>query len=271
MWAFILFFICMEVHGKADDVETLINIKEGDILTLLPELDDLHETVQILWTFENGGLKTRLAQMHQGNIYTHYDVQFTGRVNLDRETGILTLSDIKINESGLYKALIITNKHMLGRRYKVIVYASVSLPAIRRRSSVDHSTGASQETNPVCSVLCSVKNGQDVLISWYKGGELMKQSSSPELNISLSLSLELQYEDAENYSCTAENPVSNKSIQMQIRDVCRSTQQDGQDYCGVTEALVRLVVSALLGIATVLFIFEHLRFCSSQKRAAASV
>ncbi|KTF89858.1 hypothetical protein cypCar_00031403 [Cyprinus carpio] len=42
-----------------------------------------------------------------------------------------------------------------------------------------------------------------------------------------------------------------------------------QDHCGVSEALVRLVLSGLLGITTVVFLVEHLRCCSSQRRAAS--
>ncbi|KAF4096304.1 hypothetical protein G5714_022273 [Onychostoma macrolepis] len=49
------------------------------------------------------------------------------------------------------------------------------------------------------------------------------------------------------------------------------TNKDCLDHCGVTEALIRLVLSGLVGIASVVFLVEHLRFCSSQRRTASSV
>ncbi len=49
------------------------------------------------------------------------------------------------------------------------------------------------------------------------------------------------------------------------------SSSDYVDHCGVTEAVVRLVLSGLVGIATIVFLVDHLRFCSSQRRAASSV
>ncbi|CAM4675440.1 unnamed protein product [Leuciscus chuanchicus] len=46
---------------------------------------------------------------------------------------------------------------------------------------------------------------------------------------------------------------------------------DCLDHCGGTEALIRLVLSGLVGIATVFFLVDHVRICSEKRRAAASV
>ncbi|CAM4675404.1 unnamed protein product [Leuciscus chuanchicus] len=144
-----------EMCGEIDDIET-VQVKEGGFLNLHPGLHDLNGDVQILWTFESGRQSTRVAQMHQGKIYTHYDKRLTGRVQLDRDTGILTISGIRTNESGLYKAVIIINTHISGWRYKVDVYAPVSVPAIRSSSAVivHTSTGESIRGNLLCVLLC---------------------------------------------------------------------------------------------------------------------
>ena len=46
-----------------------------------------------------------------------------------------------------------------------------------------------------------------------------------------------------------------------------SSVSDCLDHCGGTEALVRLVLSGLVGIATVVFLVDHVRICSEKRRA----
>ncbi|KTG01887.1 hypothetical protein cypCar_00035026 [Cyprinus carpio] len=208
----------VSVGGEVNDIAT-VKVMEGGVLNLHPGLEDLKGDVQIMWTFESGRENTRVAQMHQGRIYTHYDMRFTGRVQLDQRTGILTIMDIRTNESGLYEALIVISAGITGRRYKVHVY------------------GKSQETEETCSLVCSVKNDRDV------SGSVRTSCYSCEFTVNI-------------YDCPFH---------------MRRLAHDRKDHCGVTEALVRLVLSGLAGIATVGFLIEHLIFCSAQKRTAASV
>ncbi|XP_051956661.1 SLAM family member 5-like [Xyrauchen texanus] len=253
MWAFILFVISVEVGGEVDDVES-VTVREGGVLRLHSRVVELKGNLQILWTAESGSQSARVAQMYHGNIYTHYDERFTGRVQLEQQTGSLTISNIRSNESGIYKALIVNNKQIAAREYKVNVYATVSVPAMSSSSldSVHQSPVTLQESLELCSLICSVRNDQDVFISWYKGGEMLNQTRSSDLSINLSLPLHLHYNDTENYSCTAANPVSNKTIYLQMKDFC-TQYEDCQQYCGDVEVVVRLVLSGLVGIASVVF------------------
>ncbi|XP_072563287.1 uncharacterized protein [Paramormyrops kingsleyae] len=70
-----------------------------------------------------------------------------------------------------------------------------------------------------CWVLCSVENGRDVTLSWYRETERLNQTSSPDLSTSLSLSLEVR-EDSPVYSCVATNPVSEEAAEGNIKQLC---------------------------------------------------
>ncbi|XP_077074147.1 uncharacterized protein LOC143725550 isoform X3 [Siphateles boraxobius] len=211
--ALVLSFISVQlVGGEVDDVET-VKVKEGGFLNLHPGLHDLNGDVQILWTFESGRQSTRVAQMYQGKIYTHYDKRLTGRIQLDQATGILTITDIRTNDSGLYKAVIIVNKEVTVQKYEVEVYAPVTVPAISISSAVTvhTSTGTSQGSHA---------------------------------------------------SNSATHPQTNEFF---------PNHQDPVGSCGEAEVLVRLVLSGLVGIATVVFLVDHIRCCTPRRGAQSSV
>ncbi|KAK7132783.1 hypothetical protein R3I93_019120 [Phoxinus phoxinus] len=236
--ALVLGFISVQqVGGEVDDIET-VKVKEGGFLNLHPGLHDLNGDVQILWTFESSRQtqSTRVAQMHQGKIYTHYDKRLTGRVQLARETGILTISDIRTNESGLYKAVIIVNKKVTVQKYEVEVYAPVTVPAISSADTVHTSTGTSQ------------------------GPHLSNSATHPQTN-----------QIYPNHQGTSQGPHARNSATHPQTNQIYPNQQDSVGSCAEAEVLVRLVLSGLVGIATVVFLVDHIRCCTARRGAQSSV
>lgn len=65
-----------------------------------------------------------------------------------------------------------------------------------------------------------MENSRELILSWYRGRDRLKSTSSDVLFSRLSLPLEIQSHDGDNYSCMAENPVEAKSTKLLTEDPC---------------------------------------------------
>ncbi|XP_042606465.1 uncharacterized protein LOC122141888 [Cyprinus carpio] len=159
-----------------------------------------------MWLFKRSDQTVRIAQMYQG-YEPFYDKRLTSRVKMNPKTGALSIWNISSSDSGLYHVSDISNK-----RFREL-FLSLDLRLVETKLK-------SQKMEEFCSVFCSVRNDRGVFISWYKGGEMLNQTSNPDLSINLSLALELHYNDPETYSCTAVNPVNNKTVHLHMNKIC---------------------------------------------------
>ncbi|KAL0161433.1 hypothetical protein M9458_045158 [Cirrhinus mrigala] len=68
----------------------------------------------------------------------------------------------------------------------------------------------------------------------------------------LSLPLEVEYQDKNTYSCVLNNPFSKQTqhLDINITELC----QPYEVFCCYNEAVSRLVISALVGVAAVFFV-----------------
>ncbi|XP_026054442.1 uncharacterized protein LOC113040315 [Carassius auratus] len=225
-----------------------LSVTEGDSVTLESGLTEISEN-SILWETETkNNLKSLIAGITRagGMFGISRD-----RLKLDNQTGSLTITNITTEQTGLY-ILRLTKQ---SKAFRVSVYARLPVPVISSNSTNCSSSSSSSSS---CSLVCSVVNVSHVTLSWYKGNSLLSSISVSDLSISLSLPLEVEYQEKNSYSCVINNPSSKQTTHLDISKLCQPCS-GFVHCCGSTEAVIRLVLSALVGVATVILLVYDIR------------
>ncbi|XP_026106613.1 SLAM family member 9-like, partial [Carassius auratus] len=207
----------MGVFGSEKNEMQSLSVMEGDSVTLHTDFTEIRED-EIMWNF--GAEKCLIAQIHKASgIFSTYDgpdKRFRDRLKLDRQTGSLTITNITTQHAGEYKLEIIAAK-LHSKTISVFVYTRLPVPVISNNSSnCSSSSSSSSSSQQNCSLLCSVVNVGHVTLSWYKGNSLLSSISVSDLSISLSLPLEVEYQEKNSYSCVINNPITNQTTHLDI-------------------------------------------------------
>ncbi|KAI2648024.1 SLAM family member 5 [Labeo rohita] len=224
-----------------------VPVTEGDSVSLNTDLTEIQTDDEIMWKFENILIAKIYGKDKKSRFYDeNADGRFRDRLKLD-QTGSLNITNTRTTDSGLYKVTS-RNSGTTLNIFNLTVYAHLSVPDITRICS-------SSSSPQNCSLLCSVVNVSDVTLSWYKGNSLLSSISVSDLSISLSLPLEVEYHDKNTYSCVINNPISNQTTHLNISELCHT--------CA---AVIRLALSALVGVAIVAVLVYDIRSRSLQQK-----
>uniref|UniRef100_A0A8C2L6K8 Ig-like domain-containing protein n=1 Tax=Cyprinus carpio TaxID=7962 RepID=A0A8C2L6K8_CYPCA len=251
------FCLCLWCLDGVFGVDAVKMVTEGDSVTLESGVTEIQTDDLIARSF--GRPETLIALINKENVIFSssdgLDGRFRDRLKLDHQTGSLIITNTRTTDSGFYQITIRSSKQTTNR-FSVTVYARLPVPVISRDCSSSSSSSSSSQQH--CSLLCSVVNVRHVSLSWYKGNSLLSSISVSDLSISLSLPLEVEYQDNNTYSCVLNNPISNQTQHLDITQLCH-TCSDSVHCCGSTEAVIRLVLSALVGVATVIVLVYDIR------------
>ncbi|XP_069047572.1 uncharacterized protein [Lepisosteus oculatus] len=106
-----------------------------------------------------------------------------------------------------------------------------------------------------CSLLCSVQNGREVTLSWYREGEEKPLSNTSSLNLNSTLTLPLETDGQYNntYSCVASNPVSVQTTRVKPETYCPGSDTEAR-FRNRAWVLVSCALLLCLALMTALFI-----------------
>ncbi|KAK7126581.1 hypothetical protein R3I94_017921 [Phoxinus phoxinus] len=268
------FFFCLwiwlsrGVFAAGTDEEKSVSVTEGETVTLNTDVKAQRDN-QILWVYRHGSSEIRIAEIYK-QIIDMFDsnVTFGDRLQMDSQTGSLIIRNLRTTDSGLYK-LIIFSRNITQKSFSVTVYAPLQIPVITgdssncsSSSSPSSSSSSSSERLSVsrCSLVCSVLNVSHVTLSWYAGISVLSSISVSDLSISLSLPLEVEYQDKNTYSCVLNNPISNQTTHLDISEHCQT--HTCLDFIQPSHLIPLISAGLLMVIAVVVLVkYFHCRNC----------
>ncbi|XP_039538615.1 uncharacterized protein LOC120486575 isoform X5 [Pimephales promelas] len=256
---FVLFGLCSLIGVFAAETNKIqsVSVMEGDSVTLHTDLTEIYKE-NILWKYRAEKYIIAEILKKYGFFYTYDDVpdgRFRDRLKLDNQTGSLTITHTTTEHTGVY-TLEINGVNLTSKTFNVSVYARLPVPVIIRNSSHCSSN---------CSVVCSssVLSVCDATLSWYAGMSVLSSISVCDLSISLSLPLEVEYQDKNTYSCVVAYSFINRTTHLDINTLCHTCEGPP-----VSVSLIVLISASAAGSLMIVVIVVICCICKKSRKTA---
>ncbi|CAM4661720.1 unnamed protein product [Leuciscus chuanchicus] len=257
----------LDVYGELNII--LESVMEGDSVSLNSPLTEMKDDDVIQWRF--GNKNPLIAEINkQADRITVYDDVFDGRfrdrLKLDNQTGSLTITNTRTEHDGDY-ILLINSERKSFRRKRFILFV------IDEVKSVSVKEGDSVSLN---SDLTEIKDYN--LIQWRFENTLIAEIYKRFDRITVyddvldgrfrdRLKLDNQTGSLTITNTTTEHAGDYKLLMFTdllysgrfSSKAFRVSVYDSVHCCGPTEAVIRLVLSALVGVATVIIVVYEIR------------
>ncbi|XP_067219024.1 hepatic and glial cell adhesion molecule-like [Chanodichthys erythropterus] len=256
MIVFICLCLCQAGVFVADAVKSE-SVTEGESVSLNSSFTQIHRDEEINWKFGDI-LIAKVKKNKESKFFgDNAEGRFRDRLKLDHQTGSLTIINSRTTDSGLYT--VSSSERDMINMINLTVYARLPVPVISSNSSLNSSSSSSS-----CSLVCSAVNVSHVTLSWFKGNSVLSSIRVSDLSSRSDLLLHLECVD-DSYSCVLNNPIRNQTQHLYNTQLCHTCARC-VCCCGFTEAVIRLALSALVGVATVAVLVYDIRSRSLQQK-----
>ncbi|XP_026054420.1 carcinoembryonic antigen-related cell adhesion molecule 3-like [Carassius auratus] len=114
----------LTVYGVFADTDTVksVSVKEGDSVTLQIHVTEIQKDDRIDWKFGTNNTVLARIRTKTSEIFNGTDGRFRDRLKLDHQTGSLTINNTRTTDSGLYEVKIRSSRSEDTHRFNVTVY-----------------------------------------------------------------------------------------------------------------------------------------------------
>uniref|UniRef100_A0A8C9RFM9 Immunoglobulin domain-containing protein n=1 Tax=Scleropages formosus TaxID=113540 RepID=A0A8C9RFM9_SCLFO len=192
------------LHGLALVERRQLTAMKGRSITLEAGTAELRRDSHVVWLFGSPEPTTVMAALFDGRSSTDYSDRFGDRLQLDTRTVSLTLSNLSTGDTGIYQLKLLKGDLPVAT-FTLSVYGEYCSPAnlfISKNMKMEEVEMLRFFSRPC------VQTSDDITVEC---DPVLNQTSSPHLNTTLSLPLDIEEQDSDTYSCVSSNPVSTQT------------------------------------------------------------
>ncbi|XP_004448462.1 SLAM family member 6 isoform X2 [Dasypus novemcinctus] len=205
--------------SQSSSTPLMVNGILGESVTL-PLKSPAGEVKSITWLYNGTSLAFIKPSETGSPLIEVTNPERRGRIYFTQSYS-LQLTNLKMTDIGSYGGQINSETS------STISYYTLKIFRRLRNLQVDSHYVLSENRTCEIHLTCSVENPNDsVSFTWHHLGK--QTSSSGELNITISLNSKNPGE--QNYTCMAENPVSNLSISVSTQGYCKGSLKEENQY-----------------------------------------